>query len=225
MSTQTVKVSELVRDLSVYPRNCVFGGHVDDLAAAIEAGAVMPPVIACSRTRRLSDGFHRVEAVIKSKGADGEIEVQFVDYEDDAALFRDSMYRNSAHGRRLTAADIANCALIAERLQITREQLEGSLILTREKMDRIVATRMAYGQEGETVVVRRPMSHLAGERLTIPQQSAIKHVGGQTAMTYVNYLINLIETDSLPTDRKLAARLRALNEMLDGLLREEGVVA
>lgn len=208
--TRKVKASELIEDFSIYPRNCVFDGHVYDLAESIRSGAAMPPCVADAKTLRLTDGFHRRRAWVRVYGDDAEIETMLVGFSTEADMVCDSIARNAAHGRRLTTADIARCATLGKKFRISRERLSGLLHVTRDRLTEIVGTRCASGPTRD-VVLRRPMAHLADKRLTRAQESVADHVGGQTAMYHVNVLIKLIESKSLPDDENLLARLRQLH--------------
>jgi hypothetical protein len=216
--TVTMKASELVEDFALYPRNCVFDGHVYDLAESIRSGAALPPLVACAKSKRLTDGFHRRRAMIRVHGDDAECEVMLVDFASDADMVCDSITRNAVHGRRLTTADIARCASLGKKYRISRERLAGLLHVTREKLTEITATRFAKGADGEQVVLRRPMNHLAGRKLTKAQQEISEHVGGQPALHHVNILLKLIRSRSLPDDDRLVNGLRELHEELSGLL-------
>lgn len=213
-----LKASELVEDFDLYPRNSVFDGHVHDLAEAIRGGAAMPPVVACERTRRISDGLHRRRAHVRVGGPDVEIAVQLVAYENDAAMFRDTMVRNATHGRRLTTADFARCAVLAKKFKITREELAGLLHVTREKLKEVCVTRIAQNQANEQVVLRRPMAHLAGRKLSKAQEEMRPHAGGQSAYYHAHILAGLIESKSLPDDERLADELRRLHAALEKML-------
>jgi hypothetical protein len=81
----------------------------------------------------------------------------------------------------------------------------------------ITATRFATGKSGP-VILRRPMVHLAGTKLTKAQEAVSDHVGGQTALYHVNRLIDLVGSKSLPDDEKLIERLRQLQGLLEELL-------
>lgn len=222
-STKTVKASQLIEDFAIYPRNCVFEGHVYDLAESIRAGAALPPVVADAKSMRLTDGFHRRRAMIRIHGDEAPIEVMLVDFKNDGAMVEDAIARNAQHGRRLTTADIARCAELAKKFKISRERLEGLLHITRDKLKDITAKRFATSSTGKgKVVLRRAQSHLAGKTLTQEQEEIVSHVGGHTAMHHANTLIKLIESGSLPEDDKLYDRLRHLRELLDGL---DGVAA
>lgn len=215
--TVTLKASELIEDFDIYPRNGVWDGHVTDLAEARRAGAVLPPVVACSKTKRIADGIHRRRAEIRIHGPDAEIEVQLVDYENDAAIVRDSITRNAHHGRRMTTADFARCAALCKKFRISREEVAGLLNITRDRLKDLTATRFAKGKSGP-VILRRPQSHLAGTTLTVDQEAVSTHVGGLTALRHVNVLIDLIRSKSLPDDDRLIERLRVLHGMMEELL-------
>lgn len=218
-TTKTVKASELIEDFAIYPRNCVWDGHVADLAESIRAGAALPPCVADAKTMRLVDGFHRRRAHVKVHGEGAPIEVMFVDYKNESAMVADAIVRNAQHGRRLTTADIARCAELAKRYKISREKLAGMLEVTREKLTGISARRTAKASNGKgTVVLRRAQESLAGKTLSKEQEEVSSHVGGHTALHHVNTLIKLIESKSLPDDDRLFERMRYLNELLEGML-------
>lgn len=215
--TTTLKASELIEDFSIYPRNCVFDGHVYDLAETIRAGAVLPPCVADSKTKRLTDGFHRRRSFVRVFGDDAPVDVMLVDFKSDADMVCDAIARNAMHGRRLTTADFARCAALGKQFRISRERLADLLHVTRDKLKEITATRFAKGSRGD-VVLRRPMAHLAGRKLTKAQEAVADHVGGQTAIYHVNRLIDLIESRSLPDDEKLFERMKQLHGCLEGML-------
>ena len=216
-TTKQLKASELIEDYSIYPRTCVYDGHVHDLTEAVRSGAVLPPLRADAKSKRLTDGFHRKQVAIRIDGDDALIEVTLIDFKSEAEMVLDAIASNADHGRRLTTADMARCAGLAKALKISRDKLAGVLHITREKLDDITATRIANGKAGP-VVLRRPMSHLAGRKLTKAQEAVSEHVGGQTAMYHVNVLVKLIESRSLPDDERLVERLRQLHELLEEML-------
>lgn len=219
--TKVLKASELIEDFSIYPRNCVFDGHVYDLAESLRSGAALPPLVADAKTKRLTDGFHRRRAAIRVFGAEAEVEVMLVQFKGESEMVCDAIARNAQHGRRLTTADIARCAALAKQFRISREKMAGLLHVTRDRLADITATRFATGKGGAPVLLRRPMAHLAGTKLTAAQEKVADHVGGQSALYYVNRLIDLIESKSLPPDDEvLFKRLKVLHQWL-----EESLVA
>lgn len=102
----TIKVSELVEDFDVYPR---FDGvnelHVQRLAEALRAGQKLPPVVACAKSKKLVDGFHRRRAYVVVYGDDAMIPVELRKYKNDGELFADAIFLNTGHGRPIPLAD------------------------------------------------------------------------------------------------------------------------
>jgi hypothetical protein len=165
----------------------------------------------------LTDGFHRRRSRIKVDGEDAPVEVTLIHFPDDKAMVLDAIARNASHGRRLTTADIARCAMLAQKFKISRDALSGALQVTRDTLKDITGRRIAKSN-GNTVVLRRPMQHLAGKTLTKEQAAVVDHVGGTTAVQHANMLIKLIQSGSLPDDNRLFEKLKQLHELLEGLL-------
>lgn len=213
-----MKASELIEDFKLYPRNSVFDGHSADLAEAIRAGAVLPAIIADKSSKRIADGFHRRRGHIKVFGDDVELDVTLINYKSDADIVRDAIRRNATHGRRMTTADLARCALLAKQFKISREELASMMNVCRETLEGIVTRRTASTRGGEPVILRRPMEHLAGTKLTKAQESVVTHVGGHPAIQLARQLGHLIESKSLPDDDRLFEELKKLHTLLDDLL-------
>lgn len=212
----TVPTAELVLDFDLYPRQGIDTYHVTRLAEHLAAGAQLPPVTACRATRRLVDGFHRVRACQRAGHAD--ITVEWRDYPDDAALLLDAITANAAHGRRMTAWDDARCALLARRLGITDDRLATAMQVRAEAIGRIRAVKIGRDDQRRPVAIKATISHLAGRTLTPSQVEGAGHVGGMSALFYVNQVRNLIEHDLLDAGNpRLLVRLAELRDLLNGL--------
>ena len=215
MKTARLPLSELVEDLDVYPRACVFSGHVTELEEAFRAGAELPPPIIDAKSKRIVDGFHRVRMLRRVLGPDAEIEVEVRRYRTDADLFLDAVRLNAGHGRRMSSFDVARCARIAETLAIDPEQVATVLSVRPERLAGIRAVKEAVTIEGTRVPIRRGLAHLAGRTLSPRQVQAARTIGGQTPLYHANQLIELLESDSLPAeDTVLLARLALLRDLL-----------
>ena len=115
----------------------------------------------------------------------------------------------------MTTSDLARCAQLASKFKIRREELAEILNVTRERLKEVTVTRTAISPKNGHVIVRRPMAHLAGKKLTKRQEEAVTKVGGHPAVYYANCLIELLESNSLPDDEKLFEKLRTLSELLE----------
>lgn len=214
-----VKCSELVIDFDLYPRNNVDTNNVRGIAAAEEAGCELPPVLADQESKRVVDGVHRLRARILRLGPDAEIDVIFKRYKDDAAIFRESMRLNAAHGQRLDSCDRTRCVIIAERLSIPLEAVAGDLHMPLDKLGDLRNTRTATSA-GLSIPLKRTVSqHFAGKALTPRQVEANTKLSGMNQVFYANQLIELLESKMLDlTDEKLVERLTLLRSLLDDVL-------
>lgn len=215
---KTVKASELVEDFDLYPRGDVDSSHVASIAEALLAGEEVPPVIADKKTKRIADGFHRRRAFIKNGGPDAVVPVIFKEYASEADLFIDAMAHNSGHGRRLTSVDAVRSATLAEKLGITVDVVAKCLKMTIDRVGTLVADRTAKcGMT--TVPLKQTIRHMAGKKLSKPQQEANRKLSGMNQVFYVNQLITLIEADLLDKENEeLMLKLQQLQGMLEGLL-------
>src|SRR6266700_122704 len=96
---ERISLSELVEDLSIYPRGAVDNVRVDDLCYALDAGNVLPPPLVDRATRKIVDGFHRVRAYRKRLGDDGVIDAELEDFASDAEMLLRSAQLNAVHGK------------------------------------------------------------------------------------------------------------------------------
>lgn len=223
---ERIKLEELVHDGEIYPRSAVDSGHVGRLAEAMLAGREMPPIIIDKRTKTIIDGWHRAAAAKRLKWKD--IAFAAKEYRNRKDMFRDAMRYNAAHGRTMSPWDRAHCVLIAERLEISVEQIAADLSITVAKVGEIRAGRVGElhvdrpkGKSGVlSIPLKRTISHMAGHELTSAQVQAQDKLGGMQQGFYVNQLIMLIENGLLDTGNpQLMEQLRRLTDLLNTLAR------
>lgn len=163
--------AELVLDFDLYPRSNVDSHNVRTIVDALAAGAELPPVIADKKSKRVTDGFHRVRAHLQHFGPDAEIDVIEKVYKDEGAMFLDAMRYNAAHGARLDPNDRTHCVIIAERLSIPLDAVAGALNMPVEKLGHLRVDRIARS-EGLSIPLKQTVKHMAGKRLTHRQVEA-----------------------------------------------------
>lgn len=218
MQAVSIKASELVEDFDLYPRGDVDGSHVLSLVQAIESGVSLPPVVACKKTKRIADGFHRRRALMRFHGDDVTIPVVLKAYKNDAELYAEAMMANSAHGRRLTSVDFSRAMTKGRALGMDDATIAKCLHLTIDKVTELVIDRSAKCGR-ITVPIKRTISHMAGKVLTKEQSAANDKLSGMNQAFYANQLITLIESDLLDkADERLIERLRVLHGLLDAIL-------
>jgi hypothetical protein len=212
MKTVTMKVSELVEDFDLYPRADVDSGHVSQIVEALAAGASLPPVVACSKTKRIVDGFHRSRATRRLFGNDSDISVLLKDYKDERELFLDAMRFNSCHGRNMTSYDRTHAMMLAERLEIEPSAVATALNMTVEKVTgwkseravKITGTRRMQP-------LKMPIRHMVGQQLTKEQADIVPKLGGNQQLFYVRQLRMLIDGDLIDRENEqLMTELREL---------------
>jgi hypothetical protein len=206
-----MRAGELVEDFAIYPRNDIDDYYVGQLAEAIRAGAVLPPVVADRASKRIVDGFNRRRALLRVEGADAQIAVMLHRYPDEAAMVADAMRLNSMHGRRLAAFDQIRCISLAERFGISRDDLPGLLNITKVRLEKLSDRRTLDGSP-----LKLTMSHLSGAILTPAQQEFNrKAAGGKSGAWYLRQVIALLEADALDrSDEQVTAALDRLRALL-----------
>lgn len=210
-----VPLAELVLDFAFYPRTKIDNHHVNAIADAIKAGTTMPPIIIDKDSKRVSDGFHRVRATARAKGAGASIAVVEKDYPTDQDMLLDAIRMNATHGRNLSPFDRAHAVILCEKLEIDEDAIIGALQTTASTLDRLRTTKVA--RTGRVrVALKQTIRHKAGERLTPDQAEANRRLGGMNQLFYVNQLILLLENDLVDPDNEHVAealtRLAALLE-------------
>ena len=212
-----ISISELVVDYNLYPRTKVDGQHVANIVAAIEAGSELPPIVIDKKSKRIIDGLHRYQALLRRYGPDYKVQVIEKTYRSEQKMFDDAMRYNATHGRNLSPCDRAHCILLAERFKMSRQQIADALHMTRERIESLKATKTAVGSNGKgAVAIKRTIAHMAGEQLTKGQTEANEKLGGMNQLFYVNQLIMLLENDLLDKESDdLLQALRRLHELLE----------
>lgn len=240
-----IKTSELILDFDLYPRRDVDSQHTSYIAAAMEAGADIPPVVVDAISKRVVDGFHRIRAAERLNGTSATIAVIFKKYKNDAELFREAMRLNASHGRALTSYDRTHCALRAKPLNISIKDLATDLGMTIEKITILVEDRtsnapdnfieveltnppekekskvgyMKSGKNKISVPLKNTIRHMSGKMLTKKQFKANEKLSGMNQSFYANQLILLFEADLIDWDnKKLIVQLKKLAEILNSEL-------
>jgi hypothetical protein len=193
-----VKAAELVLDFSLYPRFRIDDYHVAEMVESLKAGAVFPPVVADSASKRLVDGWHRIRALQRLYKENAEVDVLFKKYQSDAAMYEDSMRLNSTHGRNLTSYDKAHCILRGRELGLSDDSIASALHITKDRIATLIAERWTADKE----VLKRTVAHFAGQKLTEGQREFVARAGGMDQLFYINQVIALLETDSIDWNRE-----------------------
>ncbi len=214
-----IKANELVEDFDLYPRMEVNSAHVTHIAEAIESGAVLPPIIACAKSKRVVDGFHRRRANVRLFGDEAEVEVELRTYKTEADILLDALRLNSEHGRNMSTADRMHSLILAEKVGLSDAKVAVVLHVRPERIAEFKKLLIVRVEGTRTrAVLKVPIRHMTGRQLTKEQAEVIPSLGGNHQLFLVNQLVTLIETGMLDAQNEtLMARLRLLGAKISDL--------
>ncbi len=211
-------IKELVLDYTIYPRADVDSQHVSYIKEAYEAGVKLPPIIIDKKSKRVTDGFHRVKMYRAKYGDNYKIDCIEKSYKTEQELLLDAIRCNSGHGRTLSRYDRTHCILLAEKLKVPEDELASALCMTIEKIGTLRTGRIGelrVGNTREQIPLKRTIRHMSGRTMTKRQQEANTHLGGMNQGFYVNQLIILIESNLLDlSNDNLIEQLNRLYELM-----------
>jgi hypothetical protein len=210
-----MKVSELLLDYDLYPRERIEPFNVSQMMEALKAGVELPPIVIDRKSQRVVDGFHRVRAYQKLYGLDADIPVELKSYKSDADMFADAVRLNSKHGRPLSTYDRVRCIAKAELFKLEPEVISSMLNMTLETIAEMKAKRFAT-YKMEPFALKRTTMHLAGKELSDEEADYNVKAGGMHQTFYINQVIAMLEADTVNWDNpKVTNALKRLYDLLD----------
>lgn len=214
-----LKLSRLVLDYNLYPREHLDPYHINKMVEVLKVGKSMPPIIVDKTTFKVVDGFHRVEAYRRLYGDDYQIESNVKEYDGEAEMFKDAIQFNASHGRSLSRMDEAYCLAKAKTFKLEQAVVASLLNITVEKAEELIATRLATSQDRD-IVLKGSTAWMAGRRLTEAQTNYNRKAGGLDQTFYINQVIAMIESDSVNwNNEKISNGLKRLCELLETVLK------
>ena len=195
---------------------------------AREAGRELEMPWVDRKTKRVSDGRHRVTEWLRAYGEDHKIKVHMVDYDDDRELFLHAADLNNRHGQPLSHLDKAHCILRAAELKVPDDELAKALCMSVDKIGDLRAERVGELQvkkagSPQPTYLKAPYRQLAGRKMNPRQAEANKRASGMRPAFHANQLIDLIESGVLDlSDEGLLERLKVLNRHLTEILKGSG---
>lgn len=210
-----IKVSELLLDYELYPRDRIEPFNVTQMVEALKAGRELPPIVVDRKSHRVVDGFHRLRAYQKLYGLNAEIPVELKDYEDDSKMFYSAVSLNANHGRQLSSYDRARCIAKAETFKLEPEAISAALNMTLQRIVEMKVERFAT-YKMEPRVLKRTTAHLAGKELTDEEAEYNVKAGGMPQSFYINQVIAMLEADTVNWEnQKVGNALKKLYDLLD----------
>lgn len=222
-----IKAATLIMDSNLYPRHYVNEYHVSELREALRAGVELPPVIADRKTKKVIDGFHRIQATLRERGDGADIAVEWRDYGTEAEMFSDAIRANASHGQKLYKTDWVRCTVLGKDLGIEVDEIATLLNVTVEKLTHTMEVRVATnGKDGKQVIaLKRGQEKMAGKRLTARQRDAVRSTFGEikrfAAVLAANLEAGLVDLDDNEFVEELIKLQRVLDKTLEPLKTTE----
>lgn len=199
-----------VEDRALYPREKIDEHHVREIADAISAGSVMPPLVAEEGTGRIVDGWHRRRAHELVHGDQTEVPTVLRTYADDTEALKDAVRYNAAHGRRLSSVDRTRAANMLHEAGVDDRAIGFVLHVPESKIERIRVRVAPVADETEAVTLKAPVRHLQGVTLTQEQATAARRAPGVQYILILQQVIDAAEQGLFePTDQLVALVQRA----------------
>jgi len=169
MKTTEVPIGLIIVDETLYPRHKISGGNVARLQEALRAGAKLPPVVLDAVTKKVVDGWHRIEAVRRLYGEEAKITAELRSYASQQEMFIDAVALNDSQGLKLTGWDRVRSIMRLMELGAEEAKIRATLNITEEKLRKLMQ-RIANGPDGEKVALKGSMKGFGGTKLT-PEQT------------------------------------------------------
>jgi len=231
-------VSEMFRlaylddDEEIWPRHGIDQSWVSRLADAIEAGAKLPPIVADLKTKKITDGWHRVAAWKKVLGEAAEAEVEFVDYSDETAMLKDAVARNATHGRMLERQDQVRAALKLEERNVSQREIAVVLNVPEQAVHKMLIKVVLVEDLATGRVVKRAAKPIAYPRpnqdprvLTPRQYDVMRSSGGYRTSQVLTQLSEELESGLVDLEIPgLNDRYWRLHDLIEQLVPAADVV-
>jgi len=208
----SVKLSDLILDYNVYPRNDISSVHVTSLCDALEIGDPVPPITVCGKTKRISDGFHRFKA--HERLGREMIEVVWRDYKNDAELFKDAVRMNVSHGRAFDPYDRKRAVLRLKDFGLTPRDISDVVRLPMHRVE-IVIGGFGKGFRSQSIVLKSGLASTLKQQhtLTQKQEKTNERWSGSQPAFHVNQLVLLLEAEIVPKTSAFVAGMDRLCEL------------
>lgn len=211
---ETMRLSALLLDESLYPRSTISAGNIASLMEAIRADVPLPPLVVDRKTLTVVDGHHRARAYRRLRGPDCEVAVTLKDYRDRSAMLADAVALNVGRGADLTRWDIMRSMDLADEVGLPLDSLAKLLRWRPERLAAYREGRMGRTLDDRKLALKRSIRHRLDQPLSPEQEEANKTLSGMSPMFHVNQLLTLLEADLMPDDEHLVERLEHLAQAI-----------
>ena len=212
MATKKLRPSQMIEDLTIYPRHTIEAVTVNRYADAYRIGDLLPNPIVDGATLRIVDGFHRIRAWTKANG-DEKMTVTVRRYDDEKALVIDAVNLNAAHGKPFASQDLIRVHRILVEHGYSIEDTAKVLHVTQPRLERLIETRTATvatmeitttkpkaAAPVEHIALKPALRHMAGTELTVEQSAVNDYLAGSNQTYLVRQLRLILDSGLLDRD-------------------------
>lgn len=214
MAKRTLRPSQLIEDLTIYPRSSIDDNTVARYKDALEAGDTLPPPIVDEKSLRIVDGFHRIRAWKKAFG-DDKMPVEVRTYATEEELIGAAVQLNAAHGKPYASQDFIRVHRLLHEHGYTLADSAKVLRITPQRLTTLVETRTATVADIKVTTKRSKRSgsdlpitlkpalrHLAGAQLTPDQARVNAYLSGNDQTYLTRQVTMLVETGLVDRDNQ-----------------------
>jgi len=223
-----IKLSLLLFDYEIYPRHKICDFNVGELIGILESGKELDPITWDKKTKKIIDGFHRVEAYKRIYGLNYEITGNEIDCQDKAEMVLKGIELNSKHGLKLSTWDKARCINLARVYKIKDQQMKDALGMTEQRFkkvcERIVEVRNKRGEAIREIELKRGQKKIAqkidGKYVTEEEAERIESnkTVGVPQDARITSLIEDLELGSFNVNNNNVGNIKKLVELMNGAI-------
>lgn len=205
---KTMKLTDLILDFDLYPRNDVSATHVTALVDASEAGEVIPPMVADAKSKRVTDGFHRYRMHERLGHETAEVELR--DYATEAEMFADAVRLNASHGRSFDPFDRRRAVLKLADYGYTPEQIKAIVHMPASKLEGVARITATVPGGGVVVVKGGLRAELSGTRMNAAKRDLNESWSGMNPAYHARQLGDLLRAGVVPESPTFVAAMDEL---------------
>ena len=216
MKTKKIGLASIIVDETIYPRHKISAGNVAILKEALRSGATFPPIILDMKTKKVIDGWHRIEAVRSVYGEEAKIEAEERDYSSKQDMVFDAIHLNAIQGYKLTTWDRVRSIVLLSELNADEERIQKALGITKEKLDKLME-RIANGPTGEKIALKGSMKDFGGKKINAAQEEYNAGPGpGLSISVLLAQIIRALEADVIDLhNERIAGQFHRIIELYE----------
>jgi hypothetical protein len=201
LKTKKMNIVDVIADWVIYPRHDVDRVRVNEYSIAMQTGAIFPPIRVDSTSKKIADGFHRLEAYKKNKVE--QIDVELYEFQDEAELIWWSINWNAQHGLKLTKYDTGRCLNIGREYGLSDEKIAQALCMTIDKIYSMEKERVRINIDtGKPVEVKKVISNITSTHVTPEQIKAQKPFNAMGATYTIERACDVLICNLLQTSER-----------------------